>query len=227
MRIRKNSKLSPLLFSFSSSSQGSASFPVQTHLCQLNQSSWDVIPFHSDSIQFEGDDSFSAGNGGSAGDYIGVVDSVASMGKLADMVMADENQQREKMEIDNINKKGVSKPLCTKGWSCKNEPKYGQSFGRHHLSIVDKKAETAATVVAAASATRRGLRARARKKASSSSSNPYEFYYYSGFGPQWGKRRGSERKERSKNSSAATRDNATMMMESDNIIAATTDETNC
>ncbi|KAE9595497.1 hypothetical protein Lal_00030970 [Lupinus albus] len=237
MRIRKNSKLSPLLFSFSSSSEGGASFPVQTHLCQLNQSPWDVIPFHSDSNQFEGDDSFSAGNGagagGSAGDSIGVVESVASMAKLADMVMGDENHKREKMEIDDISEKGVSKSPCcegfdAKGWSCKNEPKHGQSFCRHHLSIVrsDKKAaETAA--VAAASAAGRGSRARAGKKTSSSSSNPYEFYYYSGFGPLWGKRRGSERKGERKgegskiNNNAAAIDSTTMMMECENIIEET------
>jgi len=41
MRIRKNAKLSPLMFS-----QGSSEAqPLQTHVCQLNQSPWDVISF--------------------------------------------------------------------------------------------------------------------------------------------------------------------------------------
>jgi hypothetical protein len=50
MRIRKNAKLSPLLYTCSSSLLKNGSFPVetfQTHFCQLNQSPWDVIPFHS------------------------------------------------------------------------------------------------------------------------------------------------------------------------------------
>ncbi|XP_048320710.2 uncharacterized protein LOC107432955 isoform X2 [Ziziphus jujuba] len=74
MRIRKNAKLSPLLFS----SHASAPEVLQTHVCQLNQSPWDVIPFSQDSNQTEGEDSFT-GNG-SLGDSIGAVESsVASM----------------------------------------------------------------------------------------------------------------------------------------------------
>lgn len=50
MRIRKNAKLSPLLYTCSSSLLKNGSLSVetfQTHVCQLNQSPWDVIPFHS------------------------------------------------------------------------------------------------------------------------------------------------------------------------------------
>lgn len=47
MRIRKNAKLSPLLFS----SHASAPEVLQSHVCQLNQSPWDVIPFAQDSNQ--------------------------------------------------------------------------------------------------------------------------------------------------------------------------------
>ncbi|RDY01079.1 hypothetical protein CR513_15640, partial [Mucuna pruriens] len=76
MRIRKNAKLSPLLLS--SCLQG-GSVPVETHVCQLNQSPWDVIPFDSDSIQFQPDDSFTAGNNnGSAGDSFGAVERYAT-----------------------------------------------------------------------------------------------------------------------------------------------------
>ncbi|CAL0308583.1 unnamed protein product [Lupinus luteus] len=214
MRIRKNAKLSPLFFSFSSSSQG-GSFPVQTHVCQLNQSPWDVIPFDSDSIQFEGEDSVTAGNG--AGDSILFVESVASMPRVDDMVMVDDNHT---IEIDNNCDKVVAKASCcegfdAKGWPCKNEPKDGQSFCRHHLS--SKKAVAAAA--------RRGARARAAKKStpSSSSSNPYEFYYYSGFGPLWGKQRGGNRNggEERNNSNGAAEENSPMM-ESENTITTTT-----
>ncbi|XP_019432976.1 PREDICTED: uncharacterized protein LOC109339902 [Lupinus angustifolius] len=150
------------------------------------------------------------------------------MGKLADMVMRDNNHKIDKMDSDDINEKEVSKSLCcegfnAKGWSCKNEPQHRQSFYRHHLSLVrsDKKAAEAAATTTT-STTRHGSRARAGKKTSSYSYNPYEFYYYSGFGPQWGKRRGSGRKgERNKNNNVVARDNPTMMMECNNIIAET------
>ncbi|KAJ6729736.1 hypothetical protein OIU85_020624 [Salix viminalis] len=79
MRIRKNAKLSSLVFS-----PGSGAQPPQAHVCQLNQSPWDVISFSqeiyypSSSLnQFEGEDSFN--RNGSLGDSIGVVESVASM----------------------------------------------------------------------------------------------------------------------------------------------------
>ncbi|KEH18834.1 uncharacterized protein [Medicago truncatula] len=68
MRIRKNTKLSPLLFTCSPSLLQNGSFPVeifQTHVCQLNQSPWDVIPFasnNSSSIQFQEQDIFTNGD---------------------------------------------------------------------------------------------------------------------------------------------------------------------
>lgn len=39
MRIRKNAKLSPLWFSHASAPES-----LQAHVCQLNQSPWDVLP---------------------------------------------------------------------------------------------------------------------------------------------------------------------------------------
>ncbi|KHN26945.1 hypothetical protein glysoja_031022 [Glycine soja] len=74
MRIRKNAKLSPLLFSSSSCLQG-GSVPLETHVCQLNQSPWDVIPFDSDSIQFQLDHSFAAGNNNGSENSFGAVES--------------------------------------------------------------------------------------------------------------------------------------------------------
>ena len=47
MRIRKNAKLSPLWFSHASAPETA----LQAHVCQLNQSPWDVIPFAQDSNQ--------------------------------------------------------------------------------------------------------------------------------------------------------------------------------
>ncbi|KAF4386678.1 hypothetical protein F8388_006633 [Cannabis sativa] len=50
MRIRKNAKVSPLLFS----SHASAPEVLQSHVCQLNQSPWDVIPFAQYSFSNQG-----------------------------------------------------------------------------------------------------------------------------------------------------------------------------
>ncbi|KAI4355109.1 hypothetical protein L6164_003913 [Bauhinia variegata] len=156
MRIRKNGKLCHLLLS------NGASVPLeafQSHVCQLNQSPWDVIPFASDSPQFEGEDSFTGND--SPADSIGAVESVASMmdsgdkslPKIEDMVVDDGNdigQKKAKAEDDNGDReeqngiafdKGEEKPShCQKtdgkGWQCKNQAKDGQSFCEHHLSLL-------------------------------------------------------------------------------------------
>ncbi|XP_030468244.2 uncharacterized protein LOC115686953 isoform X2 [Syzygium oleosum] len=93
MRIRKNAKLSSLLGSLAAAAAASppeAPLP-SSHVCLLNQSPWDVLPFSSfpDALppsgsssplphQLDGgEDSFAAN--GSFGDSIGAVESVASM----------------------------------------------------------------------------------------------------------------------------------------------------
>ncbi|XP_057981408.1 uncharacterized protein LOC131166834 [Malania oleifera] len=85
MRIRKHAKISSLMLSHASTSSPS----LQTPVCQLNQSPWDVITFPSDStslsclpsfsflLQSEEEESVTAN--GSLGDSIGAVESVASM----------------------------------------------------------------------------------------------------------------------------------------------------
>ncbi|XP_057980418.1 uncharacterized protein LOC131166127 [Malania oleifera] len=82
MRIRKNTKISSLMFSHASAS---SCLPLQMHVCQLNQSPWDVITFPSDStslsflpqlsfyLQGEGDNSITVN--GSLGDSIGTTKS--------------------------------------------------------------------------------------------------------------------------------------------------------
>ncbi|KAG8663768.1 uncharacterized protein LOC110621411 isoform X2 [Manihot esculenta] len=94
MRIRKNANISSLMFSHASGPEA-----LQTHVCQLNQSPWDVIPFAQETYpsslhQFEGEDSFN-GNG-SLGDSIGAVESVASLMEDA------EDKAAIKMRVDNM-----------------------------------------------------------------------------------------------------------------------------
>ncbi|CAK9134388.1 unnamed protein product [Ilex paraguariensis] len=99
MRIRKHAKISPLMFS-SSGLQTETLF--QTHMCQLNQSPWDVITFPPSDpatpqpppppFQVDGDDSFT-GNG-SLGDSVGAVESVESM-KISFNVEEENNTKEE------------------------------------------------------------------------------------------------------------------------------------
>ncbi|XP_012083342.1 uncharacterized protein LOC105642953 isoform X2 [Jatropha curcas] len=93
MRIRKNANLSSLI-----SSHASGPESLQTHVCQLNQSPWDVIPFSQETYpsslhQFEEEDSFN-GNG-SLGNSIGAVESsVASL--------MEDAEDKAAMTVDNM-----------------------------------------------------------------------------------------------------------------------------
>ncbi|XWS32151.1 hypothetical protein CRYUN_Cryun23aG0136400 [Craigia yunnanensis] len=188
MRIRKNAKLSSLLYP-----QGSR--PESVHMCQLNQSPWDVIPFPQEPYpflhQFETEDS---GNG-SLGDSIGVVESVPSI------MESEEKVKVESMVIDDNDEMKIAKQFGFKN-QCEEEEKeskqeallkscnnHSSDSGNNPSSLTRKKAQKNNQLTGS----RRG-RARAAKKGSSSASNPTEYYYYSGFGPLWGKRRrGSDR----------------------------------
>ncbi|BFG22025.1 hypothetical protein CerSpe_082990 [Prunus speciosa] len=211
MRIRKNAKVSPLLFS----SHAPAAEDLQAHVCQLNQSPWDVISFGPDSNQLE--ESFYVNNNGSFGDSLGAAESVASMmdiGKEKAVQMeqepvADDKKglnSKELLDDDNEEEGRRSSYACCqkndgKGWHCKKRAKLGQSFCNHHLSLLrsnhntniasnNKGPREAVSKVLSAGARR--SRAKAKR---GSSSNPYEFYYYSGFGPLWGRKRGGDKEK--------------------------------
>ncbi|XP_062090375.1 growth-regulating factor 4 [Humulus lupulus] len=162
MRIRKNAKVSPLLFS----SHASAPEVLQSHVCQLNQSPWDVIPFaqYSFSYQIEGEDSFT-GNGSLGDSNIGAVESVSSLMDVGEdpmiinnnnddiIVKNDNNFMDTQLSNDNEltrlhrassssskNSVGGVLLLCQKndgkGWQCKKEAKEGYSFCDHHLTLL-------------------------------------------------------------------------------------------
>ncbi|GFY92516.1 hypothetical protein Acr_08g0009120 [Actinidia rufa] len=97
----------------------------------------------------------------------------------------------------------MEKVICCKtdgkAWKCKKETSRGHPLCEHHLAQIrtynslahplSGKKSVAAPEKAAASTRRPRL-----KKSGSNSNlnpNPQEFYYYSGFGPRWGKKRGS------------------------------------
>ncbi|RHN39867.1 hypothetical protein MtrunA17_Chr8g0348581 [Medicago truncatula] len=170
MRIRKNAKLSPLLFTCSSSLLQNGSFSpqnLQTHICQLNQSPWDVIPFVSNSSssihQFEDEE-----DGFKNGDSFGAFDeSVASM------------METEVVDVDN--KPGIetfdmmvfddNKVVNNNGGSSKGLKRNSNGGGSIEAP--------------------RRCRGRPKKSlvGSASGSNSNEFYYYSGFGPSRRKQR--------------------------------------
>ncbi|GMI66824.1 MATERNAL EFFECT EMBRYO ARREST 46, EMBRYO SAC DEVELOPMENT ARREST 8 [Hibiscus trionum] len=178
MRIRKNAKLSTPI-----DSPGSRAESV--HVCELNQSPWDVIPFAQEPYpsyllhQFEPDDSFN-GNG-SLGDSVGAVESATSMMdgedksimKVEDMVINDDDGMkmgdrfrfRTQCEDEGMG----SKQDCSLK-SCRHDN------GDNPSSLTSRKAGN-----------RRG-RSRAGKKGMAAVSNPDEFYYYSGFRPSRGRR---------------------------------------
>ncbi|KAE8708000.1 Syntaxin of plants 71 [Hibiscus syriacus] len=198
MRIRKNKKLSSLIYTQGSRTDG-------VHVCRLNQSTWDAIPSSPEPYpsylhpQFECEDSFN-GNG-SIDDSIGAVESVATMVgseeeammKVEGMVIDDNNDNNEtksakqfvfesRCEEEEEDNESNQEPCLLK--SCYNSSDSGDNIN------VSKKVENYNNQPTVS----RQVRARASRKCSSSASKPYEFYYYSGFGPSWGKKRRGEDK---------------------------------
>ncbi|KAG6437905.1 hypothetical protein SASPL_102836 [Salvia splendens] len=175
MRIRKNVKIAQLLNATSSLK----SCPLlQPHICQLNQSPWDVITFSPPSsppppLQLIGSSDVRAGNGSSE-QCVSV-----SERKLSDTAAPPPPPPPPPEEKEAI--------LCCKtdgkSWHCQRETAKGNSLCEHHLSMSRNYSSPAAT--------KKSARPK-RAPAAASSSNPHEFYYYSGFGPRWGKRRGEE-----------------------------------
>ncbi|KAL3517190.1 hypothetical protein ACH5RR_024092 [Cinchona calisaya] len=159
------------------------SFTTATHVCQLNQSPWDVVTFsppHPSSLPpppdflVDNDHSYYLAANGIFSDHIS-----ADKSPKWDDIAAEEgfnNRNEESFELKNEEKDSVCcSKIVGKDGQCRKKAKNEQPFCEH------KKSERITT-----------RRARHKKPASSSSSNPYEFYYYSGFGPRWGKRRGAD-----------------------------------
>ncbi|KAI3441776.1 uncharacterized protein J3R85_001810 [Psidium guajava] len=174
MRIRKNAKLSSLLRYQDSTPEP----PLPSHVCLLNQSPWDVLPFSfpdalppsSSSLHQHldgGEDSFTA-NCSSFGDSLGAVDSsVASMMAVdaedkTVIVSKLEGRAYNRMNIEdrmNISsyeaKNGGDfsfKVCCNKTdgkrWQCKKDAVDGHYLCEHHLSQLKSYVTTTATAAA-------------------------------------------------------------------------------
>ncbi|KAK2407029.1 hypothetical protein QL285_042691 [Trifolium repens] len=181
MRIRKNAKLSPLLYTCSSSLLKNGSFPVQTfqtHVCQLNQSPWDVIPFHepnfnNSSIQFQDEDTIKNG------DSFGALDESVVVASMMETEDVDNNNNNSKPAIENFDMMELDD----------NNQEHGGGGGNKKVLGLKRSSNGGGNV---GPGQRRGRGRPKKSAAGSSSSNNNEFYYYSGFGPLWGKKRGEE-----------------------------------
>ncbi|PIM97409.1 hypothetical protein CDL12_30121 [Handroanthus impetiginosus] len=205
MRIRKHAKISPVIYATSFLKPGTV---LQTHVCQLNQSPWDVMTFSPPSTpppppppsQVDGD--YDCAENGSSGHCISGLESelnnLAHQWEYSDYFTGettpDDAPPPQPLKDEQI-------IMCCKtdgkSWQCRREAAKGNSLCEHHLSLVKNYNSLAHHVNKKSEKTSSEPRRRPRpKKAStSSSSNPYEFYYYSGFGPRWGKKRGETCKD--------------------------------
>ncbi|KAM1019361.1 hypothetical protein ACFX13_041450 [Malus domestica] len=218
MRIRKNAKVSPLLFT----SHAPDAEELLPHVCQINRNPWDIIPFGPESDQWEVEESL---YGGSFGDSIGAVESVASLRDGADEKPLEKNEGpvAEGIDIENNWKAGDERTgsMCCqqndgRGWHCKKKAKQGESFCNHHLSLLRSNcivkangngycrdngnnhnisSKKAAAAVSGAVQLKNGGGGGRKKVKKESAPNPYEFYYYSGFGPWRSRKRGGDKEK--------------------------------
>ncbi|CAA2965548.1 Hypothetical predicted protein [Olea europaea subsp. europaea] len=210
MRIRKHAKISPLVYPSSSLKSGTV---LQTHVCQLNQSPWDVMsfslpsPLPPPSFRVNGNDDFDR-NGS-------LTESITAFESAAFRKMSTDDVEIENMRWDysdsgikgdvaigkaeeGVTKKDKENFFCCKtdgkGWKCKRKAAEGNSLCEHHLSLVRNYNNWAAPAAKKVDRVVADSRRHPRAKKAASTSNPYEFYYYSGFGPRWGKKRGENDK---------------------------------
>ncbi|WOG95688.1 hypothetical protein DCAR_0415015 [Daucus carota subsp. sativus] len=181
MRIRKNMKITHQALPQSSYS---ATTPLQAHICQLNQSPWDVPPPNTSSplFQLQEHDSFS-GNG-PCGDMNGPLESVVKL--CRDNGIVEEEEEGKLEDVINY----CSKTDENGNWICGLEAKQGGTFCEFHLRSYVALAPHVLHPVSKNSTTKSGKNNGAKK--ARIEENPYQsFSYYSGFGPNWGKKRAS------------------------------------
>lgn len=204
MRIRKNARLVLGGGSSASSSSSSSSFLV----CQLNRSPWDAIDAFS-LLQVDGDDGFGL-NANTTTYFVNSIppsDSTYSLPSGESMELSFEyvekppavpqppKREREEDEIAGLEQdmngcrfelnESYPTPLPPPPLPQKVEPPPPPSGPKRRGR---PRKPTSASAAAAATAP-----------------NPYEFYYYSGFGPQWGKRRGGHRSSSSATAAAGAK----------------------
>ncbi|KAL5766245.1 hypothetical protein ACOSP7_016862 [Xanthoceras sorbifolium] len=190
MRIRKYANLSSIY----------SREILQTYVCKLNQSPWDVIPFSEQSIDTDNSlNQFYREIRFTPDEKVG--EKIDEVGSDALLIERKTNSEAEKgMENQVGSNEGEKILRCSKsdskGWQCKNESKRGHTLCNHHLHLLQScnsrsTPKNVLSVRKSKNATVRHGQTRAAKKVSTSASNPYDdFYYYTGFGPYRGKNRG-------------------------------------
>ncbi|XP_073136915.1 uncharacterized protein [Henckelia pumila] len=199
MRIRRNAKISPLLYAATSLNPG---IIAQPHVCQLNQSPWDVMSFSPPSSPpYQGNGNCSYAGNGSSRDSIAVREREAEESSNNAVKWEDfggaATTEDEQPSDDPNNPTGTIILCCKtdgKSWKCRRQAAKGNSLCDHHLSMVRSYSSSAHSTAKNSSrpAAEGRRRPRVKKPAAPSLSNPYMFYYYSGFGPRWGKKRGED-----------------------------------
>ncbi|XP_073042369.1 uncharacterized protein [Primulina eburnea] len=195
MRIRKNAKISPLVYAAASLNPG---ILAQPHVCQLNQSPWDVMNFSPPSSPpYQGNGNGSNAGNGSSQDSIAVLEREAEVPNSNNAMKWEYSGGAEaEQPSDDLNNPTGAIIMCCKtdgkSWKCRRQAAEGNSLCEHHLSMVRSYSSSSHTTTKYSSkpVAEGRRRPRIKKPAAPSSSNPYVFYYYSGFGPRWGKKRG-------------------------------------
>ncbi|CAH9072746.1 unnamed protein product [Cuscuta epithymum] len=205
MRIRKHAKVSPLTYAAASLNSSAL---LQTHLCQLNQSPWDVVTFP---LQVEEGEQPSPSTPCPPPPHAPLFDGCGSYpldGSNEAVHSPESGMISPGSRFRDAAEQEHSANLCCKtdgkAWQCKREAKVGHTWCDHHMELlkhcnkvlpVTENKQPAPPPVpeeSVAATTSRGRRPRP-KKTSGVSSNPYDLYYYTGFGPLWGKKRGPGR----------------------------------
>ncbi|KAJ0265255.1 hypothetical protein HA466_0015750 [Hirschfeldia incana] len=205
MRIRKNMKLSSMLLA----TAGNGGDKLETYVCPLNQSPWDVIPLTSSldeddgaaeltnlidsswflpspsssspslTHQFAGEDNF---NGNvSLGDSIGASQRFnGSVGNNHSLVSDYHISSEISPDVED-----PSDGSDDKSYSVEPSHSPVKTSGDDYRAAVSVPAPPKRGRPRGS-----GKKAQASSTAAAASNNPYEFYYYSGFGPRWGRKRG-------------------------------------
>ncbi|KAL8530215.1 hypothetical protein ACS0TY_007319 [Phlomoides rotata] len=140
MRIRKNAKISPVLYALSSLKEGVI---LEPHVCQLNQSPWDVMTFSPPSSPPRSQDNVSGASAenGSSGGCISATES--EFNALLPSESLDDTMEEVEVEVEDSPppmKKETVVMCCSKtdgkSWHCQREASQGHSLCDHHLSLV-------------------------------------------------------------------------------------------
>ncbi|CAH8334519.1 unnamed protein product [Eruca vesicaria subsp. sativa] len=210
MRIRKNMKLSSMLLA----TAGYGGDKLETYVCPLNQSPWDVIPLTSSLDEDDG-----------AAELTNLIDSSWFLPSPSsssspsfthqfagedNVSLGDSNGAAQRFNGSVGNNHSLVSDERIHLIATERSPDVESSMNRSddgsgnksypvelHSPVKTSGGDDYQAAVSVPAPPKRGRPRGSGKKAQASSTtaaasnnNPYEFYYYSGFGPRWGRKRG-------------------------------------